>query len=397
MRPLPRTGGGRAGALVIGALLTLAACRKPEPPPSFASFFELESTLRVAPIESFDQIPASILTLPDGRYLLPETEGVWIHVVGARGEGLTRLGGRSPAPLGSGPSALGRFLSLSDVALREDGRIVASDRTSPVLTVFGPALEVEATVELRETRSVWQLEAVPGTGLAAAVSPRHPTAGGQVLVIRSDDSLRSYLEPDPVFLANRWTPVSSTRIESLPDGRMLAYWAPLPWATVFSLPGGGTARVGKPSRRYKAPVTGPRVGAPLEALAEWYSAFTPLAVVESVDSLLVFQFLGLPAAGDSARADARGGASDPPEGRRAFVNLHDLSGERIAADLLLPPGAGILKSNDRSRVYLLRTAAPRELQIELWRPKPPTSAGRPRRVTRSARRGWRPAAPPAVR
>jgi hypothetical protein len=81
------------------ALFLEPACERRPAGPSLADHYELERTIHVAPIEPFARAPASLLVLPDGRFLLPETEGVWIHVTGADGEGITRVGGPSATPL----------------------------------------------------------------------------------------------------------------------------------------------------------------------------------------------------------------------------------------------------------------------------------------------------------
>jgi len=397
--------------VVMGAAfaLVLMGCRGQEEPSGAASalesYFHRVGSLRVAPIEPFRALPASLAALPDGRIVLPEAGGVWIHVVGPDGRGLTRLGGASTAPLGALETPAGKFSSLSGVAVTPEGRLLAADQTSDIVSVFNEALEPETTITVPRARNVWQIEALPGGRLAAAVAPRHPTAGGQVVLFSlgepvGGDSAATYLPQEPFFRHNRWQPISSTRLETLADGRILAYWAPLPWARLLSAPGDSLPPIGSFSRRYKAPSSGPSEQAPFELLSAWFDSFTPLVGVEAVDSVLVFQFLALEGAGQAddaawpgaagpGTADARRGAgragggreaapgaSDRQrpargtESRRVFVNLYDGRGRPLAKDLLLPAGSRILKSNDRSRLYLLRRASPRELEIELWEPDP---------------------------
>jgi hypothetical protein len=378
------------------ALFLEPACERRPAGPSLADHYELERTIHVAPIEPFARAPASLLVLPDGRFLLPETEGVWIHVTGADGEGITRVGGPSAAALDLPAAPIGRFRSLSALALLPDGRVLAGDRTAGVVTVFGPDLTPRGRFTLPETRSVWDLEALPGGRVAAAVAPRHPTAGGQVVLftLRGDsaESLRLRLPPDPVFRANRWSPVASTRIESLGDGRLLAWWTTLPWVRSIDAQGDSLPRLGRFSARYRSPSSGPREGAPLERLSRWYASFTPLVAVESAEPTVAFQFLEV-ARGRAGRAAGRDRAA-PPGGRRgadadaaareedgpagdepaagprsSFLNLYRATGQPIAADLPLPAGARLLASNDLERLYLATSVRPRQLDVEVWRPR----------------------------
>jgi hypothetical protein len=348
---------------VLALLAAASACERRPAGPSLSDHYELERTIHVAPIEPFARAPGSMLVLADGRLLLPETEGVWIHVVGATGEGITRIGGPSPAALDLPGAAAGRFRSLSALALLPDGRVLAADRTAGVVSVFDPGLEPRGTFTLPETRSVWDLEVLSDGRAAAAVAPRHPTAGGQVALFRvrddaTPDSLRLRLPPDPVFRANRWGPVASARLEARPGGRLLAWWTTLPWARSIDAAGDSLAPLGRFSGRYVPPSSGPREGAPLERLRTWYDAFTPLVAVESAGSLVAFQFLDA-AADDDAAARARS----------SFLNVYDDSGRPVAADLPLPPGARLLPTNDPDRLYVVTAVRPRQMDIEVWTPR----------------------------
>lgn len=326
-------------------------------------------------MEPFRTTPASLVVLPDGRLVIPETEGVWLHVVSPTGRGLTRLGGKSPAALGTSQAEAGKFLSLSGVALTSEGRLLAADRTSNVVSVFSPALEPESTLAVPEARSVWQVEAMPGGKLAAAVSPRRPGTGGQIVLFTPGEPARSYFPQPPITRHNRWQTIASTRMEVV-DGRILAYWAIFPWVKVVAAGGDSLPPIRTLSKSYLGPTSGPVEGAPLDELRRWYGSFTPLVVVESAGGLLVFQFLSREGETPASHATSplerrtrrdRLPSSDDP--RHTFVNLHDLSGRRIASDLPLPPGSRVLKSNDPSRLYVLRTVSPRALGIEIWRPK----------------------------
>jgi hypothetical protein len=52
-----------------------------------------------------------------------------------------------------------------------------------------------------------------------------------------------------------------------------------------------------------------------------------------------------------------------------FLNVYDGRGQPVARDLVLPPGARILPSNEVQRLYLLTRSDPRELHIEIWEPR----------------------------
>ena len=351
----------------------------------------------MAPIEPFARAPASILVLSDERLLLPETEGVWIHVVRATGEGITRIGGPSPTALdlpGAGP---GRFRSLSALTLLADGSVLAGDRTAGVVSVFGPQLEPEGTFTLPETRSVWDLETLPDGTTAAAISPRHPTGGGQVALFTLrdgvPDSLRLRLPPELIFRANRWGAVASARLESTPGGRLFAYWTTFPWARSLDAEGDSLPRVGRFSDRYVPPSSGPSESASLARLRRWYASFTPLVSVESAGPLLAFEFLEATSERERTSATRRGGAADdersedgpssspaaggapaassgtPAEPRSSFLNLYDADGRVVAADVPLPPGARLLSSNDAARLYVVTSARPRQMDIEVWGPR----------------------------
>lgn len=368
------------------ALLSAGACREAEQgPPTFDDLFELERTLEIVPVEVFAQPPASIVELPDGRFALPETEGTSVHVVDREGRGLARIGGPAPGVLGSGEETLGRFQSISDVAPLPGGGLVVSDRTSNVLTLFDAELRPEETRILPETRSVWQLEALADGAIAAAVSPRHPVAGGQIIIVHADGRVTAHLQPDAVLRYNRWESVSSTRMEALADGTILAYWPPMPWARAVAASGDTLGRFGGPSKRYKPPGTGPPPRAPLEEIRAWLRRFTPLLAVESPGPYVVFEFQEATASGREAATRApTDTTSQGVAGGEAgtFANIYDASGRRLLADLPLPRGARILKSNDPERLYLLREAAPRSLVVEIRRP----DAARARELASAAAR-----------
>ncbi|MBA2565251.1 MAG: hypothetical protein H0V09_07485 [Gemmatimonadetes bacterium] len=370
-------------------ILAQAACRSPDDAPAgdpaplespLTALLRKTGTLRVIPVEEFERVPDAVVVLEDGRLVLPEVEGAWIHVTRPDGEGLTRLGG--PAAGARPGNVAGRFGSLAGVAPTPGGGLLAADRASGVLTAFSSALAPDSSFTLPETRSVWQIEALRGGAYAAAVSPRHPLAGGQVLTFGGADSTRAWFVPDPIFRHNRWESVSSTRIESLTDGRLLAYWSPLPWARVLSTGGDTLPPIGRFSRRYKGPPSGPPAGAALPALRQWFASWTPLVTVESVGTMVLFQFLEAASPLDSVgtgrarssgsvarRAAEPDGALAGKEPRRLFVNVYDATGRPLAQDLLLPAGSRILRSNDRDHLYVLTGASRRGLEIEVWEPR----------------------------
>jgi hypothetical protein len=346
---------------------------------SLAPFFERVGTLHVSPIEYFRRVPTSLVALPDGKLVLVETEGAWLHVVGPDGQGITRLGGEREGEAGSPDGDAGKFHSLSSLALAADGRLLAADRMSPIVSVFSPSFEPESTFSVPGARSIWQLEHVTNGRIAAAVAPVHPTAGGQVLLLQGPLVLQSLFPQDPIFRHNRWDVISSARVEVLDDQRIVAHWAPLPWAKLISAQGDSLGTIGKPSLLYRVPSSGPSRNTTLEGLRAWYGSFTPLVNVEAVGSMVVFQFL---APDSSPRGQLPGFEEKGPDrsthegfaidvaARQSFVNLYSADGDPIARDLMLPAGSRVLDSNDRTRLYLLTNASPGELRIETWRPKP---------------------------
>jgi hypothetical protein len=350
-----------------------AACR-PTPTSPLAERFQQVGAVRISPIEPFVRIPTSLVALPDGRLILPETDGVWIHVAGKDGQGITRLGGPSPLPLDSAATP-GRFRALSDLARLSDGSLLASDKTSALVTVFGADLEPRRTLRVPEARAVYDIAALPDGRLAAAVAPRNPVTGGQVVLFAPGDSGLGLLPPNPIFHHNRWEAVSSPSIHVSPDGRIFAYWAPLPWAQVISDSGDSLGVVGRFSPLYHGPSSGPGLRASAASVQHWLDGFTPLVAVQSVGEWLAFEYRASTRAepkGRNSRAAAPPRSARPtstPEPGQMFLNLYDASGRPVARDLLLPPGSRLLRTNDPSRLYLLTNASPRELSIEIWEPR----------------------------
>ena len=396
MRRTPRPGMPSVAATLVclaaGALTASGAgCREEAPEPAFARHFEPSGALRVVPIEPFRRRPRSLLALPDGRFVLPEAGGVWLHVVDGEGRGITRLGGEIRATPGTSGARPGTFRAISSAALDASGRLLVADASTNVVTVFDRGLEPAGVFTLPETRGVQDLEALPDGRMAAAVWPRHPMAGGQLLIFTPPAELspaegtppvaldasqvRSLLPQEPIFRYNRWAHASATGLEALEDGRLLAYWPALPWARLVSAEGDSLPRIGRLSSRYEPPSSGPRDGAPAQAVRAWLASFTPLIGVETAGPALVFQYLSADTAGAATQEQARerrGGAA-PGTPRTIFVNLYDASGLQIARDVVLPPGSRVLDTNDPSRLYLLTAVSPRELAIDVWR----TNARRP--------------------
>jgi hypothetical protein len=361
--------------LVLVVLLAPAAtgCRSEASSP-LAERFHRVNVVRVSPIEPFAHSPASIAALSDGRMVLPEADGEWIHVVGADGQGITRLGGPGPASPES-EAAPGTFRALSDLARLPDGRLLASDRASSTLTVFTSALEPAGTIRVPGAAGVYAIRSLTDGRLVAAVRPRNPSTGGQVVVFAPGDSGPGFLPPDPLFQHNRWDAAASPSIEVWRADRILAYWAPIPWAKVLTPEGDSLGVIGRLSQLYRGPSSGPRPRAPLESVQRWFDSFTPLIAVESVGDLLAFEYRASTlerrrAAGRAAEPEsvAPASRSEPLPGQM-FLNLYGSSGAIVARDLLLPPGSRLLRSDDRRRLYLLTRSSPRELEIEIWEPR----------------------------
>ncbi|HEY7462316.1 MAG TPA: hypothetical protein VIC59_10630 [Gemmatimonadota bacterium] len=306
--------------------------------------------------------------------ILPEADGEWIHVVGADGQGITRLGGPGPASPDS-EAARGTFRALSDLARLPDGRLLASDRSSSSLTAFTAALEPAGTIRVPGAAGVYAIRPLPDGRLVAAVRPRNPVTGGQVVVFAPGDSGPGFLPPDPLFEHNRWEAAASPSIEVWRADRILAYWAPLPWARVLSPEGDSLGVIGRMSELYRGPSSGPRPRAPLESVQRWFDSFTPLVAVESVGDLLVFEYRASTrergrGVGRAAEPDSGAAATRPePQPGQMFLNVYSPSGGTVARDLLLPPGSRLLRSDDRRRLYLLTRSSPRELEIEIWEPR----------------------------
>ncbi len=357
----------------MAALALSAACR-PAPSSPLAVRFRQVGTVEVSPIEPFARIPTSLVVLPDGRLLLPETDGAWIHVTGKDGQGITRLGGPSPVPLDSA-STPGRFRAISALARLPDGRLLASDATSDLITVFTPGLEAERTFRVPGARRIYGIEPLADGRVAAAVAPRNPITGGQVLVFAPGDSGAGFLPPDPLFQHNRWEAVSMPSIQVSGDGRILAYWPALPWAKALSASGDSLGRVGTFSALYQGPSSGPRPHSGNESVQRWLESFTPLVAVQSVGEWLAFEYRAAKPAEPEDRDRAAAGRPEPaattptPEPGQMFLNIYDAHGGSVARDLLLPPGSRVMRSNDPGRLYLLTRAAPRELRIEIWEPR----------------------------
>ncbi len=369
-RPLA---GSRSLALVVLLAVAATGCRSEASSP-LAERFHRVSVVRVSPIEPFAHSPVLVAVLPDGRMVLPEADGEWIHVVGADGQGITRLGGPGPASPES-EAAPGTFRALSDLARLPDGRLLASDRASSSLTVFTAALEPAGTIRVPGAAGVYAIRSLPDGRLVAAVRPRNLVTGGQVVVFAPGDSGPGFLPPDPLFQHNRWEAAASPSIEVWRADRILAYWAPIPWAKVLSPEGDSLGVIGRLSALYRGPSSGPRPRAPLESVQRWFDGFTPLVAVESVGDLLVFEYRASTrerrrAVGRAAEPESVAAASRPePLPGQMFLNLYGPSGRAVARDLLLPPGSHLLRSDDRRRLYLLTRSSPRELEIEIWEPR----------------------------
>jgi hypothetical protein len=306
--------------------------------------------------------------------LLPETDGVWIHVVAKDGQGITRIGGPSAAPLDS-LSPAGAFRAVSALARLADGRVLVSDATWDRLTVFTPDLKPERTVRVPGAHRIYGISALPDGRLAAAVAPRNPATGSQVLLFAPGDSGPGFFPPDPLFEHNRWQGVSATSIAATANGAVLAYWPALPWALALSAKGDSLGRLGSMSDLYKGPSSGPSPHAGSEGVQRWLESFTPLLAVQPVGEWLVFEYRAAkpPTPRDRAKAAPSPRQTDRPahpvDPGQMFLNVLDGRGRPVARDLVLPAGTRILRSDDTRWLYLLTRADPRELRIEIWEPR----------------------------
>jgi hypothetical protein len=357
----------------LAALAWLVACH-PAPSSPLDSSFRRVGSVDVAPIEPFARLPTSLGVLPDGRLLLPETDGAWIHVTGKDGQGITRLGGPSPTPLDS-TSTPGLFRAISAIARLPDGRLLASDASSNLITVFTPELRPERTFRVPGARRIYGIETLPDGRVAAAVAPRNPATGGQVLLFAPGDSGPGFLPPDPLFEHNRWQGVAATAITATRDGRVLAFWPALPWAMAISGVGDSLGRLGSMSELYKGPSSGPGPRGGSEAVQRWLESFTPLVAVQPVGDWLVFEYRAARPAeprnrAKPARVPSEPAHPEPPaEPGQMFLNVYDARGRPVARDLVLPPGTRVLRSDDPHRLYLVTRSDPHELRIEIWEPR----------------------------